>query len=234
MIFCFPFLSYICTYGFTSTAEILLSALPGRKCTLQITWWSCHSLHVRVGTCTPHRQFVQLDLGNREPRGKKRLADFNLLVFMFSVQQPNTCLLQHVFTSLLKTNKVYGKEKKKTLQSVSFNSSSVAEVVGWQLCVSPSISKQCLSLKTNSCQLHSPKVFNVFAFVRHFEKCIYSSENTFKREISWLFYFRKFSEFMGILVWEEFLICMLCHDISEKYSFYNGKKHQKKISKYTV
>lgn len=112
MTFCFPFLSYICTNGFTSLAEILLPALHGGNCTLQITWWSCHSLHVHAGTCTPHKQSVQLDLGNREPRGKKDTGRLHPAVFIFSVQQPNLCLLQHVFTFLLKTNKVYGKKKK--------------------------------------------------------------------------------------------------------------------------
>lgn len=70
--------------------------------------------------------------GEQRDQRKKRLADFIPAVFMFSVQQPNMCLLQHVFTSLLKTNKKEKSlwEEKKTQQNISFNSSSVAEVVG--------------------------------------------------------------------------------------------------------
>lgn len=207
------------------------------------TWWEMHApnnmMELPFPPCacghmhTP-QTICAAGFGKQRAQRKKETGRFQPACFyVFSATAKYVPAATCLYFSVENQQGLW-KGEKKTLQSVSFNSSSVAEVVGWQLCVSPSISKQCLSLKTNSCQLHSPKVFNVFAFVRHFEKCIYSSENTFKREISWLFYFRKFSEFMGILVWEEFLICMLCHDISEKYSFYNGKKHQKKISKYTV
>lgn len=43
---------------------------------------------------------------------RKETGRLHPAVFVFSVQQPNVCLLQHVSTFLLKTNKFSGKEKK--------------------------------------------------------------------------------------------------------------------------
>lgn len=188
-------------------AEILPWAPAGGKCTLQIMPGRCKSLHVHVGTRTPaHKRYTQLDLGNREKaqRKKKDWQTSFCCFYVFSATAKQVPAATCLYFSV-ENNKVYGNKTKTKTKNVSFNSSSAAES-SWsiRLCV-PLISKRYLSQKTSSCQLHSPKCFqNVRFEVRHFENCIDSSENTFKRETLWL-YFRKFSDFKGILFWEGFL-----------------------------
>lgn len=137
------------------------------------TWWEMHAPNNMMELPFPpcacghmHTPQTICAAGFGKQRAQRKKRDWQISTCLFLCFRCNSQIRACCNMSLLLCWKPtrFMERRKKNLQSISFNSSSVAEVIGWQLCVSSSISKQCLSLKTNSCQLHSPKSFQRICF----------------------------------------------------------------------
>lgn len=76
---------------------------------------------------TPPKQYVQLDLGSREPRGKKKDRQTSSCCFHVCSATAKRVPAATSLSFSVENQRGLWKEKKKQ-QNISFNSSSVAEV----------------------------------------------------------------------------------------------------------